>query len=531
MVQLQVGVLPGAVVLIQAPLVFRSTLAAAGRTPVYAVAITDGTIAADGSIGGATFITRICTSLAGSGVFSNVAETLDVQNIRRLSDPSEGRLELTSLTFLWVDEGGSATAAMSGLIDKTCILYAGFEGFASQDFVPIFAGVVAEAKLDERSGGFYTVTARSVLARVSGLRLFAGGRSRLVAELTADNVAGFSVQSAQGWEAPGVAEIGDELIEYAQLVATVDGWFVGGLTRGAFGTAAAVHNARAGILEVFRVGDSHIVQAFRDVAGGALSKKSLGLGAWLDDAALTALENKLTGGQYQAAWTVRRRQTAQDWLESEICLPLAAYLVDDNLGKIRIQLIEVPDNSGSIADSLTDSDTLDRPLWLGEYEERVNRVLTEYDGSGHPRSEFLATDIFEDPGLIAAASGRVYDATISALGVGAGNHESLLSEPPARRVERFGLAIPVIEVVTGMNHILLEVGDSVFGIFSGVPQLQVPQRGAAVAGEIIGIRQDFTRGRIVLKLLLYAEAVVYGDVPFTEDTALNLGGAAVVEFG
>ena len=85
---------------------FRAFLDLPGRTPIYCVALTDGVLAADGSITGATVTDRICTSLPQSGDFAAADQTLIPIEIRRLADPSEGRLELSHFQFQWLDEGG-----------------------------------------------------------------------------------------------------------------------------------------------------------------------------------------------------------------------------------------------------------------------------------------------------------------------------------------------------------------------------------------------------------------------------------------
>ena len=132
-------------------------------------------------------------------------------------------------------------------------------------------------------------------------------------------------------------------------------------------------------------------------------KSSLGLAAWLNTTALDDLETALDG-DYQAAWTVRRSAIAQDWLEAEVCRPLAAYMIENHLGLVSLKLLGTPETSADLVDSLTDGDVIGRPRWLGDFEERVNRVYTTYDVSGDERKgEPLETFEFADDELIAAS--------------------------------------------------------------------------------------------------------------------------------
>ena len=256
---------------------FTDFLNRVGRTPVFAVAVTDGSLQSDGSITGASVTHRISTSSPASGDFVGAAETLQPVSLRRLADPSEGRLELSEFRFRWLDEGGDATSAMADVLDRTCVLYAGFQGLAGADFIVLFAGVVTDAELDRDSGGFYTVKAQSVLSRAVGRRLFEGGRSRLIAEIgTGDD--DFLIGSAAGWEAPGLLEIEDELIGYGTLDATADGWLVGGVSRGVDDTGAVEHRERQQVHEVFRVGTEHIVNVFRGIIGDGVAGSFTGHG-------------------------------------------------------------------------------------------------------------------------------------------------------------------------------------------------------------------------------------------------------------
>ena len=241
--------------------------------------------------------------------------------------------------------------------------------------------------------------AQSVLSRAVGRRLFEGGRSRLVAEIGAGDD-DFLIVGALGWEAPGLLEIEDELISYDTLDATSDGWIVGGVTRGVDDTGAVEHRERQQVREVFRIGPEHIVDVFSAIVGGdAPAKTQMGLAAWLNTTALSDLETALPG-DYQAAWTVRRSAIAQDWLEAEVCRPLAAYMVENHLGLVSLKLIGTPVTSADLADSLTDGDVIGRPRWLGDYEERVNRVFVTYDASGAARAgEPLETYQFVDEGV------------------------------------------------------------------------------------------------------------------------------------
>ena len=517
--------------MISASATFETFLNRPGRTPVFGVAITDGSLQSDGSITGASVTHRISTSSPASGDFVGAAETLQPVSLRRLADPSEGRLELSEFRFRWLDEDGDATTAMRDVLDRTCVLYAGFQGLAGADFIVLFAGVVTDTELDRDSGGFYTVKAQSVLSRAVGRRLFEGGFSRLIADIgTTDD--DFLVLSAAGWEAPGLMEIEDELISFDTLDATSDGWIVGGVTRGVDGTGVVVHHEFQQVREVFRVGPEHIVDVFSSVMGGdAPTKTQMGLATWLNTTALDDLETALDG-DYQAAWTVRLSAIAQDWLEAEIARPLAAYMVENHLGLISLKLLGTPVSSADLADNVTDSDVISRPRWLGDYEERVNRVFVTYDASGAARAgEPLETYQFTDTGLIMVSGNRIYDQDIVALGIGAGSHGDLLAEPPERRVDRFGQAIPVVEAVTGLSHLRLELGDSITLAVGGVPQVERGNRDGQLAAEVVGMRYNFDRGTITWKLLTYAGSILFGSGEFSKETSLLLGGEAAVEIG
>ena len=517
--------------MIAATTAFESYLSRVGRTPLFGVSITDGALQPDGSITGASVTHRISTSSPASGDFVGAAETLQPISLRRLADPSEGRLELSEFRFRWLDEGGAATTAMADVLDRVCVLYAGFQGLAGADFIVLFAGVVTDTELDRDSGGFYTVKAQSALSRSVGRRLFEGGRSRLVADIgTGDG--DFLIEDAAGWEQPGFLEVEDEVIGYDGLTQGGDSWAVGGVTRGEHESLAEAHRERQQVHEVFRVGPEHIVDTFRGIMGGdAPTKTQMGLAAWLNTTPLSDLEAALSG-DYQAAWTVRRSAVAQDWIEREICRPLAAYIVENNLGLLSLKLITVPETSAEVADSLGDGEVVGRPRWLGDFEERVNRVFVTYDNSGEARAgEPLSTYELSDDGLIHASGNRIYDHAITALGVGAGSHGDLLEEPPRRRIDRFGLAIPVVEAVTGLSHLQLELGDAVVVLFSGVPQLQRSNRDGNIAAEVVGIRFDFDRGTITWKLLTYSTGVVFGAGPFEIERSIVLGGDATVDIG
>ena len=515
--------------MISASAEFTDFLSQGGRTPIYCVAITDGALQADDTIAGETVLHRICTSKPGSGPFRLSPETLRPSRIRRLADPSEARLELSRFDFRWLDEGNTATSALRESIDLTCVLYAGFQGLAWADFIVLFVGVITEAALDPESGGYYSITVRSVLSRVVGRRMFDPGQSRLLEEVD-ESAARFTIEDCSDWESPGTMEIEKELVGYGSLVQTDTGWLARSLSRGVFGTEASMHREGQPAHEVFRVGPSHAVDVFRHVIGGSATKKGrLGLGSWLDTSSLNALKASLSGN-YQMGWTVRQTSIAQDWIEQEVCAPLGAYPVDNHRGLLGMNLIRTP-VTAELVDSLTDEDIVERPLWIGDYEERVNEVLVRFDGSGPPRSEILETFAFRDQGLIDNARGRIYSGEVAALGVGAGDHESLLTDPSVRRVERFGLAVPVLEARVSMNHLQLEIGDPVAMTFQGVPQLERSQKSGLITAEVVGIKMSFNDGTVILKLLTYSGLVVFGVGPFSVENIPVVGGQASVDFG
>lgn len=491
---------------ISAPANYNTELAKSNRTPIYAVEVTDGT----------TTHEVVTSPPLNGGDFATAPQMLVPLTLDRKADPRNSRFQVATFTFIWLDIDGVATTAVTSGIDGfTCTFYGLFFGLDwTTDKTTFFKGVIADIDLID---GGYRITARSAISLASK-RLFDSAATTLFEDIDSSQTTCLAVD-AGGFQSAGDFLIGTERITYTGTFNNGDGtWSLSGLTRGAHSSTAAAHSAGDKVQEVFIIEAAHPFDILNDVLTGAGQKTGLELdSSWVDSTNLAA-QKTAVGSTFKFSFEIVTGQRAKDWIEKELLLPMACYPVENNDGQIGVALFDTPD-PGDFSETVTDSHVVKRPVWRGAFERRINSVVYTHDWNVETRL-FEGGFRLRDASLIAQA-GREYSHAIESQGVDTSqaDTETLLAERAQSFIERFGVAVPIIEAEGLLSKELLELGDPVFCTFDNVVSLPDADRSINAAPfEVIAMRIDYKSNIIRFELLGFAGIDVVLLSPFVPGT-------------
>ena len=510
--------------MISAPAAFTDRLAEAARAPIFAVELTS-------PHGGATY--RFATAHPrNGGAFSTASLALAPENLEYGADPRECRFRVSELTFRLTDGDDRATRAVAdGIEGYACAFFETARGldWGAGDRITRFRGLVSEVRLQD---GAYQVRARSAMAGALSKRLFDAAASRLHGSID-ESQTRLLVADASGFGDAGTLLVGAERIDYARRTDNGNGtWLLSGLTRGAHGSAAAVHEVDARVQETFILGPDHPFDILETVLSSADEKTGLNMAAWVNSADLAA-QKAAVGADYRMRFEVTRGDRGKDWLEREILRPMAVYPVEDSEGRMSVRRFDLPGAAG-FGVTIGDAHAVGRPRWAGAFERQINSVTYAYDyappeaGHGAPVREFDGVFTRRNRPLIRLA-GREHAYRIEAQGLSSGQASTaaLLEARSQAYIDRFARPVGVISATVNMKHELLELGDPVYASFAEVVSLPAAIRSIRDAPhEVIGLRFDWGDGVIELELLGYP---AYFSVPEQSFRAAPAHSATGVE--
>lgn len=362
----------------------------------------------------------------------------------------------------------------------------------STDYAQRFAGIVVDIA---QSDGVYRVTARSEISRALSKKLWDAAKTLLNGAVN-NSVTSLTVDDASGLEADtGYIKVDDEIIAYGAR----SGNNLTSLTRGALNTTAASHADDAHVTELFYV-TGHPMDVGPAIMAGVGAKTGLGMASAVDSASWLAAKATL-GPSYSMAWFIADPVNALEWLEREIFEVTATYPVESALGRIGVKVMDTP---ASFAGTVTDSVLLARPWWRANAQNQVNSVTVRYDESAIT-GDFDSTYQDRDTALIAAA-GREFVRVFESGGLrkNLSGSATFIGERADSWLERFGAAVPVVEVDLMASQELLEQGDDIEATLSVTPDAETGLRSLVDAPmEIVGIRQDFGAQQIRATLMGY----------------------------
>lgn len=485
---------------------------------------------------------EFCTSRPQSGDDLGL-EILVPLSLDRKAYVEDCKFALSTFTFEIQDPGGIATALLTNnLVGYRCDLYAGFWDLDWEDNrIVLFIGILSEMEHEERR---YKFIARSPMAAATDKILFAGAATRLV-DTVNDTATTFHVEDASDFEPNSTGSLGRRTVQvgdndsarlydfYGRGELGDGTWNISSLVRTQpylvppFTTGAAIgHDADSPVHEVPYIEQSHPATVFSNVIQAYDGKRGIaGSGVFVISGNQASATDQL-GEDVRFQFLFRDSLSAKRFLEEEICLPCAAYPIENNAGFVGLKVFPAAGAVGD--DTLGDADIIQRPQWLRNAQRIVTTVIYHYDYMP-TTDKYLGIYTYRDQGLINAI-GREITIEIFSKGIRSLYDETatFLQERARAHVDRFKLGAPVITLVASWRKSLLELGDDVRTNFSDIPNLPAGTIGVTSApAEIVGTRHRFLDGVVELELLSVPPTIIGFEEPtawaITNNPFINAG--------
>ena len=477
---------------------FQAALDGIGKSPIYACLLAKS--------GFPTYRFVSVQPTVNGGSYATAAEIFEPVKISRNADPRESAIGIGTFEFILYDHTGDATRTVSAGIEgyQVDLLESYWGEDWSTDSITTFTGIVTEVRLDD---GLYRVTARSPLTLAMNKLLFDGAASKLAVAMSVD-VKTAVVDNAAGYEPTGgTILIGTERCAYLKTHDNLNGtWTIGGLTRGSESSTKATHAVDDEVLEVFIL-SGHPFDILKDVFESTDAKAGLDMAVWIDTTDLST-QKTTVGSTLLMRFEIRKGVRAKDWIEGEICKPMACYPYDGADGKLKLKLFDIP-SSATISDVIDKTHIVDRARWEGSLERQINAIYTDYDHNVST-DEFGAGFVFRDTSLIQVA-GKEFSWITSSRGIKTteANTETLLDERGTAYTSRFGWTSPLISCRTRESLLLLELGDTVHATFDDLISLPDETRTLTTYPmEVIAASRNFRTHLIDFTLFGFASIVV-----------------------
>lgn len=468
-------------------------------------------------------------------------EILTPISLDKRVDPEQCRFPLFTLVCDIYNHTESAINAFADdLVGYKVDFYMGFYDVAWSHAVQMFSGFITEI---EYRPGCFRITARSMMAKALGAKIFNGAASTLASAITNSSTTLTLVDASKFDPAQDTPQSKrrhvlvnqQEIITYRGRTSTTLTSCIRVTTAFPFwvppafpGSESTGHAASSPVLELPDLGnltgsndetigsnDMHPINDYLiDVLTSSDNKRAIGdYGIEVNTASLTTAYGQV-GASLRFRFLIREPVNAKKFVEEEIFLPIAAYPVEDNQGRIGMKLYRSASEFAPVGD-IDDAHCIDIPKYVGNAEKLINSVTYHYDENPFAQGDNrFANQFTNEDGVLLASHGRPLPLIIKARGVRSpftGNGlqwfnltPAFLTSASARHLSRFGTRAPIYRCRTVFNRNLLEVGDDVQSTFVQVVDLDGGTTSLTSGkSEIIAMRHDFRQGVIDIDLLAY----------------------------
>lgn len=417
--------------------------------------------------------------------------------------PEEGHCSVGAVLLTVEDVDGEATALMATvLFGQEVTVYGGFDDFDIDDYVPLYKGTVQSIVMPTGSTN-YQIQLHNTQSLVNK-QLFQVASSILIFPMTIDDL-DFAIDPGllSNFEAPpGYVFIEQELIKYDSRGLAL----FSDLTRGAWGSVAAIHPIDAVVTECFVLGPAHPIDLILDRYYGTASKTCLGLTYDDIDWSAFAAARDILGPDIQMQFFVTSAQNALEWLSRELFMVTGTYPYVNADGKLSIKAFEAAGAATATFDhdSIVENSGIPQISWslgAGTVGQPINDITINYDlnpVTGEYHSFYRETR----PTSIANYGTFPVVMNSSGLRFAIDGTAQFIVDRVAAMLDRYEDGAPVINIRTHLQKQSSDVGEIAALTSSLIPNRSTGLRGVTSAtAEIINRSVHWDTGGIDWVLL------------------------------